>query len=187
MGQMATSLNTLQSRNSDKLPSQTVLNPRNVSAITLRSGKQTEVPTPRTDFVLQKEHDASKRNKLTYLAPRTFWALQVEDVFVFHLLPPPNSVLLLPPWKARSLVLNSFGNDPKGGGGTNKLPNTNANAHQARRIARLATVVNAGKVSNLDEIGFVCGIDYTILRKPVGTVRFSLERESLAWARASEL
>ncbi|KAF1860175.1 hypothetical protein Lal_00042569 [Lupinus albus] len=31
----------------------------------------------------------------------TFWALQVEDVFVFHLLPPPNSVLLLPPWKAR--------------------------------------------------------------------------------------
>ncbi|KAF1881832.1 hypothetical protein Lal_00042548 [Lupinus albus] len=63
MGQMATSLNTLQSRNSDKLPSQTVLNPRNVSAITLRSGKQTEVPTPRTDFVLQKEHDASKRNK----------------------------------------------------------------------------------------------------------------------------
>ncbi|KAF1854898.1 hypothetical protein Lal_00015316 [Lupinus albus] len=29
MGQMATSLNTLQSQNSDKLPSQTVLNPRN--------------------------------------------------------------------------------------------------------------------------------------------------------------
>ncbi|KAF1892995.1 hypothetical protein Lal_00024133 [Lupinus albus] len=63
MGQMATSLNTLQSQNSDKLPSQTVLNPRNVSAITLRSGKQTEVPTPRIDFGLQKEHDASKRNK----------------------------------------------------------------------------------------------------------------------------
>ncbi|KAF1860087.1 hypothetical protein Lal_00027940 [Lupinus albus] len=63
MGQMATSLNTLQSQNSNKLPSQTVLNPRNVSAITLRSGKQTEVPTPRTNFVLQKEHDASKRNK----------------------------------------------------------------------------------------------------------------------------
>ncbi|KAF1893014.1 hypothetical protein Lal_00013733 [Lupinus albus] len=36
MGQMATSLNTLQSQNSDKLPSQTLLNPRNVSAITLR-------------------------------------------------------------------------------------------------------------------------------------------------------
>ncbi|KAF1888949.1 hypothetical protein Lal_00036662 [Lupinus albus] len=39
MGQMATSLNTLQSQNSDKLPSQTVINPKNVSAITLRSGK----------------------------------------------------------------------------------------------------------------------------------------------------
>ncbi|KAF1872210.1 hypothetical protein Lal_00039372 [Lupinus albus] len=63
MGKMATSLNTLQSQNSDKLPSQTVLKPRNVSAITLRSGKQTEVPTPRTDFVLHKEHDASKMNK----------------------------------------------------------------------------------------------------------------------------
>ncbi|KAF1874346.1 hypothetical protein Lal_00013790, partial [Lupinus albus] len=33
---------------------------------------------------------------------------KVKIVFVFHLLPPPNSVLLLPPWKARSLVLNSF-------------------------------------------------------------------------------
>ncbi|KAF1868087.1 hypothetical protein Lal_00034029 [Lupinus albus] len=39
MGQMATSLNTLQSQNSDKLPSQIVINPKNVSAITLRSGK----------------------------------------------------------------------------------------------------------------------------------------------------
>ncbi|KAF1898762.1 hypothetical protein Lal_00000664 [Lupinus albus] len=50
-------------QNSDKLPSQTVLNPRNVSVITLRSGKQTEVPTPRTDDELEKEYDASKRNK----------------------------------------------------------------------------------------------------------------------------
>ncbi|KAF1888930.1 hypothetical protein Lal_00036643 [Lupinus albus] len=39
IGQMATSLKTLQSHNSDKLPSQTMLNPRNVSAITLKSGK----------------------------------------------------------------------------------------------------------------------------------------------------
>ncbi|KAF1866019.1 hypothetical protein Lal_00013699 [Lupinus albus] len=63
MGKIATSLNTLQSHNSDKLPSQTVLNPRNVSIITLRSCKQTEVPTPRIDVELEKEHDASKRNK----------------------------------------------------------------------------------------------------------------------------
>ena len=46
MGQMATQLNQAQSQNSDKLPSQTVQNPRNVSAITLRSGKQFEVPPP---------------------------------------------------------------------------------------------------------------------------------------------
>ncbi|KAF1881751.1 hypothetical protein Lal_00031898, partial [Lupinus albus] len=82
MGQMATSLNTLQSQNSDKLPSQTVLNPRNVSAITLRSGKQTKVPTPRTDFVLQKEHDASKRNKSRNSCKSTF--LKCCATTIFH-------------------------------------------------------------------------------------------------------
>jgi len=46
MGQMATQLNQAQSQNSDKLPSQTVHNPKNVSAITLRSGRQIEVPPP---------------------------------------------------------------------------------------------------------------------------------------------
>ncbi|KAF1888386.1 hypothetical protein Lal_00039308, partial [Lupinus albus] len=45
-----------------------------------------------------------QRSPRTYLAPRTFWALQVEDVFVFHLLPSPNLVLLLPPWKARGHI-----------------------------------------------------------------------------------
>ena len=45
MGQMATQLNQAQAQNSDKLPSQTVENPRNMSAITLRSGKNIEVPT----------------------------------------------------------------------------------------------------------------------------------------------
>ncbi|KAF1892836.1 hypothetical protein Lal_00035480 [Lupinus albus] len=54
MGQMATSLNTLQSQNSDKLPSQTMINPKNVSAITLRSGKQTELATSKPDSTLQK-------------------------------------------------------------------------------------------------------------------------------------
>ena len=39
MGQMATQLNQAQSQNSNKLPSQSVQNPKNVSAITLRSGK----------------------------------------------------------------------------------------------------------------------------------------------------
>ena len=46
MGQMATLLNQAQAQNYDKLPSQTVENPRNVSAITLRSGKNIEIPTP---------------------------------------------------------------------------------------------------------------------------------------------
>ena len=42
---MATQLNQAQAQNFDKLPSQTVENLRNVSAITLRSGKNIEVPT----------------------------------------------------------------------------------------------------------------------------------------------
>jgi len=46
MGQMATQLTQAQSQNSDKLPSQTVQNSKNVSAITLRSSKQIEVPPP---------------------------------------------------------------------------------------------------------------------------------------------
>ncbi|KAF1869481.1 hypothetical protein Lal_00022889 [Lupinus albus] len=56
MGQMATSLNTLHSQNYDKLRSHIVIKPRNVSVITLRSGRQIE---------LEKEHDvdAPKRNK----------------------------------------------------------------------------------------------------------------------------
>jgi len=44
MGQMATHLNQAQSQNSDKLPSQTMQNPKNVSAITLRYGNQIQVP-----------------------------------------------------------------------------------------------------------------------------------------------
>jgi len=65
MGQMATQLNQAQTQNSDKLPSQTVENPRNVSAITLRSGKNIEVPTPEPTpqkevdpATLQRKHQA---------------------------------------------------------------------------------------------------------------------------------
>ena len=46
MGQMATQMNQAQSQNSDKLPSQTVQNPKNVSVITLRYGNQMQVPPP---------------------------------------------------------------------------------------------------------------------------------------------
>ena len=44
MGQMATQLNQAQSQNFDKLLSQTVQNPKNVSVITLRSGNPIQVP-----------------------------------------------------------------------------------------------------------------------------------------------
>ena len=44
IGQLATSLNQLQSQGSDKLPAQTMVNPQNVSAITLRTGKS--LPDP---------------------------------------------------------------------------------------------------------------------------------------------
>ncbi|KAF1881774.1 hypothetical protein Lal_00014523 [Lupinus albus] len=60
MGQMATSLNTLQSKNSDKLPSQTMINPKNVSAITLRSGKPIELPTSTPGSALQKVNDIGR-------------------------------------------------------------------------------------------------------------------------------
>ena len=46
MGQMATQLNQAQSQNFDKLSSQTVQNLKNMSAITLRSGNQIQVPPP---------------------------------------------------------------------------------------------------------------------------------------------
>ena len=74
MGQMATQLNQAQSQNSDKLFSQTMQNPKNVSAITLRSGKQIEVPpaiaAPAPDpvklhFTPEKEDElAAQKRKL---------------------------------------------------------------------------------------------------------------------------
>ena len=55
MGQMASTISQLQSRDSEKLPSQTIVNPReNANAITLRSGKQLE--TPQKDNAQQKEN-----------------------------------------------------------------------------------------------------------------------------------
>ena len=45
MGQMAVTLSQIQARDLEKLPSQTIMNPReNTDAITLRSGKQLETP-----------------------------------------------------------------------------------------------------------------------------------------------
>jgi len=71
MGQMATELNQAQSQNSDKLPSQAVQNPRNVSAITLRSGKQTKVPIPVAEPTPERENeiDAQKRQPPDHVGP----------------------------------------------------------------------------------------------------------------------
>ena len=45
MGQMATAISRLEAQSSGKLPSQTVVNPREqASAIVLRSGKEAEIP-----------------------------------------------------------------------------------------------------------------------------------------------
>ena len=44
IGQLATRMNEMNSKGSDKLPSQTTINPHNVSAITLRSGTQLQAP-----------------------------------------------------------------------------------------------------------------------------------------------
>jgi hypothetical protein len=45
MGQMATTISQLEAQSLGKLPSQTIVNPReNASAIVLRSGKEVEIP-----------------------------------------------------------------------------------------------------------------------------------------------
>ena len=61
MGQMASIISQLQLRDSGKLPSQTIVNPReNANAITLRSGKQLE--TPQKDNMIK-----GKRTQLHHL------------------------------------------------------------------------------------------------------------------------
>ena len=50
MGQISYSLGRLKSQQAGKLPSQTVINPKeNVNAVTLRSGKEIEIPQPLSD------------------------------------------------------------------------------------------------------------------------------------------
>ncbi|XP_022880391.1 uncharacterized protein LOC111397619 [Olea europaea var. sylvestris] len=62
MGQMATTINRLEAQGSGKLPSQTMVNPReNVSAILSRSGKKVEIPRvniPLLDAIKQVPHYA---------------------------------------------------------------------------------------------------------------------------------
>ena len=81
MGQLATQLNQQQSQNSEILPSQFVQNPKNVSVITLTSGKQCQGPQPATSSssanepaqlhsTPEKGDDKNLKNKL----PKNFYA-----------------------------------------------------------------------------------------------------------------
>ena len=58
MGQMATVISRLEVQSSGKLPSQTVVNPReNASAIILRSGKDVEIPVKAAPASLKQEKE----------------------------------------------------------------------------------------------------------------------------------
>ncbi|XP_068667732.1 uncharacterized protein [Aristolochia californica] len=58
MGQMATTISRLKAQSSGKLPSQTVVNPReNASVIFLRSGKEVEIPVKATPALSEQEKE----------------------------------------------------------------------------------------------------------------------------------
>ena len=58
MGQMATAISRLEAQSSRKLPSQTIVNPReNASAIILRSGKEVEIPVKAATASLKQEKE----------------------------------------------------------------------------------------------------------------------------------
>ena len=58
MGQMAIAISTLKAQTSEKLPSQTVVNPReNASAIILRSGEDVEIPVKAALASLKQEKE----------------------------------------------------------------------------------------------------------------------------------
>lgn len=60
MGQMATAISCLESQSSGKLPSQTVVNPReNACAIILRSGKEVETHVKATPTSSKQEVEES--------------------------------------------------------------------------------------------------------------------------------
>ena len=58
MGQMATVISRLEVQSLGKLPSQTVVNPReNASAIVLRNGKEVEIPVKAVPASLKQEKE----------------------------------------------------------------------------------------------------------------------------------
>ena len=80
MGQLATQLNQQQFQNSDRLPSQSIQNPKNVSASTLRSRKQCQEPQPANEpaqphSTLEKDDDKNLKSKL----PNNFYASESKE------------------------------------------------------------------------------------------------------------
>ncbi|XP_073137194.1 uncharacterized protein [Henckelia pumila] len=64
MGQLATAINKMESQNSDSLPSQTVVNPReNASAITLRTGKELKVKEKEVEVEPQEKLKEEEEKK----------------------------------------------------------------------------------------------------------------------------
>ena len=99
MGQLATQLNQQQSQNSDRLPSQSVQNPKNVSAITLRSGKQCQGPQPvassssanepaQPHSTPEKDDDKNLKSKL----PNNFYACESKEKQYIPLPFPPRAI-----------------------------------------------------------------------------------------------
>ena len=58
MGQMETAISQQEAQSSEKLPSQTIVNPReNISAIVLRSGKDVEIPVKEAPTPSEQEKE----------------------------------------------------------------------------------------------------------------------------------
>ena len=100
MGQMATQLNNFQSQNSDKLPSQTIVNPMNVSAINLRSGKQVIIPTPSPNLD-DAQTSSKKKNQAVEEGEQSNAtdadSSQPSSSTTTHAIPPPPIPLPFPP------------------------------------------------------------------------------------------
>ena len=99
IGQLATQLNQQQSQNSDRLPSQSIQNPKNASAITLRSGKQCQGPQPvaspsstnepaQPHSTPEKDDDRNLKSKL----PNNFYAGESKEKQHIPLPFPPRTI-----------------------------------------------------------------------------------------------
>ena len=115
MGQLATQLNQQQSQNSDRLPSQSVQNPKNVSAIALRSGQQCQGPQPvassssvnelaQLHSTPEKDDDKNLKSKL----PNNFYAGDSKEKQYIPLPFPPRAISNKKMEEAKREILETF-------------------------------------------------------------------------------